>query len=451
MSVSEAQSFLGFVSSLMPAWDAARWASGGPRHHLRHASEVEAAFWSAHQGGAPVATASGNAGVGRSTGYRWLQARFGHLRQDRVSVAAAARVLRLDVDRAAAWEAERRRELAQAERSARAAHHGALVSSLQHAQVLAQPRSRGATQDRHARYWRLIEQGHSNADACAIMSIHPRTGRRIRRRGTPRKRLEQPSGRYLLLVERLQIADLRGQGLSLRAIAAELRRSVSTVSRELARHRDEQGRYQPYQAEHAATQQRRRPRAPKLLADDRLRELVQRKLNLYWSPQQISGWLRVQHPHDPTRVVCHETIYRALIVPGGRCLHSRYTAKLRTGRKLRRSHYDTRSHKDGAVRNMTMISDRPVEVHDRVQPGRPEERAEARHRQDDGGLGVQLEGGSDLGVHVLDADVEGQDAGGELGDDPGGDLLAGEHDVLGAGGGDCPVGELGVAADMAGP
>lgn len=109
MSVAEAQSLLGFVSSLMPAWDAGRLASGGPRHHLRHPSEVEAAFWSAHQGGAPVATASGVAGVGRSTGYRWLQARFTHLRQDRVSVAAVARVLRLDDDRAVAWEAERRR------------------------------------------------------------------------------------------------------------------------------------------------------------------------------------------------------------------------------------------------------------------------------------------------------------------------------------------------------
>ena len=135
------------------------------------------------------------------------------------------------------------------------------------------------------------------------------------------------------------------------------------------RHRDEHGRYQPHQAEQAARQQRQRPREPKLLADPRLRELVQRKLNRYWSPEQIAGWLRATHPNDTDRNVCAETIYRALIVPGGRCLHSRYTAKLRTGRKLRRSHAITRSRKDGAVRNMTMIKDRPVEVQDRVEPG----------------------------------------------------------------------------------
>jgi IS30 family transposase len=369
MTVAEAQSFLGFVSVLMPAWDAARLASGGGRHHLRYPGEVEAAFWSAHEGGAGVASAAAGVGVGRSTGYRWVQSRFTQLRLERMSVVAAARVLRLDASRARTCETQHQRELADAARVTRAAHHDALVSSLQYAQVLAQPRSRRAVQDRHARYWKLIGQGHSNTDACAIMSIDPSTGRGIRRRGAPSTRLEQPSGRYLLLVERLQIADLLGHGLSLRAIAAELSRSVSTVSRELTRHRDEQGRYQPYQAEHAATQQRRRPRAPKLVADDRLRELVQRKLNRYWSPEQIAGWLRVQHPHDPARVVCHETVYRALLVPGGRCLHSRYTAKLRTGRSLRRSHHSTRHHKDGAVRNMTMISDRPAEVHDRVQPG----------------------------------------------------------------------------------
>lgn len=96
---------------------------------------------------------------------------------------------------------------------------------------------------------------------------------------------------------------------------------------------------------------------------------MQRKLNRYWSPEQIAGWLRAQHPDDPTRTVCTETIYQALVVPGARCLHSRYTHKLRTGRALRRSHTNTRSRKDGAVRNMTMIKDRPDEVTSRIEPG----------------------------------------------------------------------------------
>jgi len=224
---------------------------------------------------------------------------------------------------------------------------------------------------RHARYWQLTGQGHSNAQACQIMLVHPKTGRNIRRRGDPNQAVEQAIGvgRYLTLAERLQVADLLGHGLSLRAIAAELGRSASTISRELHRHSDQDGRYQPFQAQQAATQQRERPREPKLLTDGRLRQLVQRKLNRYWSPEQIAGWLRARHPNEPSSTVCTETIYRALIVPGARCLDSRYTAKLRTGRKLRRSQASTRWQKDGAVRNMTMIKDRPVEVTDRVQPG----------------------------------------------------------------------------------
>lgn len=168
------------------------------------------------------------------------------------------------------------------------------------------------------------------------------------------------------MLERLQIADLLGHGASLRTIARELGRSASTVSRELHRHTDEHGRYQPHQAEQAAQQQRQRPRQPKLLADTRLHDVVQRKLNRYWSPEQIAGWLRAQHIDDPARSVCTETIYRALIVPSARCLHIRYTGKLHTGRALRRSHANTRSRKDGAVRNMTMIKGRPTEVQDLV-------------------------------------------------------------------------------------
>lgn len=369
MDVAEAQAYLGVVSSLMPAWDRARVAAGEPRHHLRHAGEVEAVFWSAYRGGAPLLTATGRAGVGRSTGYRWLQTRFLQLREDRVPVRAAARALRLDLDRARAWEADRQQEVARAQRAARAARHEAMVTASRHAQELAQPRASQVRQVRHARYWQLIGQGLSNTEACKIMSVHPKTGRNIRRRGDPSRRLEPSSGRYLTLLEGPQIADLLAHGLSLRAIAAELGRTASTISRELARHSDENGRYQPHQADQAATQQRQRPREPKLLTDARLRELVQRKLNRYWSPEQIAGWLRAQYPHDPARVICHETIYRALLVPGVRCLHSRFTTKLRTGRKLRRSHTNTRSRKDGAVRNMTMIKDRPVEVTDRVQPG----------------------------------------------------------------------------------
>ena len=101
-SVFEAQASLGFISSSMPAWDHARLASDN-RHHLQRPIEVESAFWSAFERGASVRAALGLAGVGRSTGYRWLHRRFLQLREDQVPVRAAALALRLDADRAARW------------------------------------------------------------------------------------------------------------------------------------------------------------------------------------------------------------------------------------------------------------------------------------------------------------------------------------------------------------
>jgi IS30 family transposase len=48
-----------------------------------------------------------------------------------------------------------------------------------------------------------------------------------------------------------------------------------------------------------------------LAVDDELRAMVQDKLELEWSPEQISAWLRLEHPDEPGEHACHETIYQA--------------------------------------------------------------------------------------------------------------------------------------------
>jgi len=135
LSVLEAQESLGFASSLMPAWDHARLVSDN-RHHLQRPIEVESAFWSAFDSGASLRVAMGLAGVGRSTGYRWLQRRFLQLREDQVPVRAAALALRLDADRAARWEGQSATgPLVGAERAGRAAQHDAVLTAARHAQA----------------------------------------------------------------------------------------------------------------------------------------------------------------------------------------------------------------------------------------------------------------------------------------------------------------------------
>jgi IS30 family transposase len=89
--------------------------------------------------------------------------------------------------------------------------------------------------DKQDEFWVVLVGGSTLQAACAAVGVNRRNGP-PRRRPTggriPRK-TAAPSGRYLLLAERLQMADLRLAGATVRAVATELGRSPSTISREL--------------------------------------------------------------------------------------------------------------------------------------------------------------------------------------------------------------------------
>jgi IS30 family transposase len=374
VSVADAQAELGHCTPLAAAWEQTRANRGsGGRHHLALAVDVEDAFWARYLAGDDIDSACRSAGVARSTGYRWLQRRFMTLREQGIPARQIASRLRVPPVRAAAWEAERKRATDRARRDLCNAERRAVRESARHVELLMQPRSRTKAEQREQRYWELMRRGMTNTAACKLLGVSRRTGGLIRQRHrhqtAARAAGQRRSGRYLSLPERLQIADLLALGLSMRAVAAELGRSPSTVKRELDRHRDLQGRYLPRGADHRAQLTRRRPRAHKLVANDPLRMVVQRKLNRCWSPDEISGWLRLTHPEDESMQLCPETIYRALLVPGGQGLHKRYCRRLRTGRRIRKSRWLTRSGHGSVVRDMTMIHARPPEVETKQQVG----------------------------------------------------------------------------------
>jgi IS30 family transposase len=66
---------------------------------------------------------------------------------------------------------------------------------------------------------------------------------------------------------------------------------------------------------------------------------VKAKLEDTWSPQQISAWLRSEYPRRLDWHICHETIYQALYLGRKGGLTRALTAKLRTGRPLRKRWY----------------------------------------------------------------------------------------------------------------
>jgi len=78
----------------------------------------------------------------------------------------------------------------------------------------------------------------------------------------------------------------------------------------------------------------RRPLTGRLARDPSLRDVVQAKLELEWSPEQIAAWLPQIYPERRAWHVCHETIYQAVYYGGTLGLTRQPTAKLRTGRPL---------------------------------------------------------------------------------------------------------------------
>lgn len=151
-------------------------------------------------------------------------------------------------------------------------------------------------------YWRLTLSGVGTVEACRILRIGRKTGYRWRaERGglPPLRRGETVRGtRYLSRFERQRIASLRAQGLGVRAIARRLERSPATISRELRRNlRPHDGGVYDGDLAHARARERAgRQRPGRLAVDAELRALVQDKLGLEWSPEQISAWIRLSFP-----------------------------------------------------------------------------------------------------------------------------------------------------------
>ena len=227
-----------------------------------------------------------------------------------------------------------------------------------------------------ARFWVLMSKGSTLTAACDAVGVNRRTGRRWRQATGGRIPVPEAerSGRYLCLEERLRIADLHVNGTGVRAIAAEVGRSPATISRELACGGSKAGprartRYAPYAAHKQAELRGRRPKASKFDHPE-LASLVQTKLCVKWSPEQISDHLATVFPDRQEMRVSPEAIYQALYVQGRGHLRADLHQHLRTGRAIRRPRRPAAKN-SGKIPDMIMImiSERPAEVSDRAVPG----------------------------------------------------------------------------------
>jgi IS30 family transposase len=172
----------------------------------------------------------------------------------------------------------------------------------------------------------------------------------------------------LSLTEREEISRGLAGGESFRSIALRLARSPSTISREVATNGGRR-RYRACGADKAAVRRMRRPKPSKLATCARLRAVVEGKLELRWSPTQISGWLVSEFPDDPEMRVSHETIYLSLFVQSRGALRKELTRYLRSGHTTRRPKGHTVMNGQGQLRGVLNIRERPAEADDRAVPG----------------------------------------------------------------------------------
>lgn len=256
-------------------------------------------------------------------------------------------------------------------------------------------------------FWMKIAEGMTSGTAAVACGVSPVVGARWfrERGGMPSIQLTPPSDRYLSFTEREEIALLNAQAVGVREIARRLGRDPSTVSRELRRNAATRGGRLDYRASIAqwkAELAARRPKTPKLVADERLRGYVQDRLSgdvrrpdggqvtgpttprwkgrnkprrqdrrwaTAWSPEQIAGRLRTDFPDDDSMRISHEAIYQALYIQGRGALKRELVGCLRTGRALRVPRARSRRRASGHVTPEVMISQRPAEAEDRAVPG----------------------------------------------------------------------------------
>jgi IS30 family transposase len=219
--------------------------------------------------------------------------------------------------------------------------------------------------------WDRWQQGDSLHDIARLFDRpnHTSVRRIFSQAGGIRPRRRTRSRRALTLAEREEISRGIAGDDSIRTIAKQLKRSPSTISREIRRH----GGYDDYRAstaDKAAWERARRPKPCKLVTIPVLKHLVAHKLKQTWSPQQIAGWLKRTYPNDEERQVSHETIYKSLFIQARGALKKELMQYLRTQRVMRKPKATSlKGIGLGGIVNAVSIRERPASVDDRAIPG----------------------------------------------------------------------------------
>jgi IS30 family transposase len=232
------------------------------------------------------------------------------------------------------------------------------------------PKGYGLSEATKDGIWELRAEGLSDREIGRRLGLSRGTvSNHLARTGGIRPRARRRPERCLRFEEREEISRAIARGRSARAIARLLRRSHTTIAREINRCGGRR-RYRAHAADRDAWRRSRRSRPTKLELSPELRRVVAERLREDHSPEQIAGWLRLAYPDNEAMHVSHETIYRALYVQARGALRRELTRHLRRGRSRRYARsQSSMGQGQGKLTGMAMITERPPEVDSRAVPG----------------------------------------------------------------------------------
>jgi transposase, IS30 family len=164
---------------------------------------------------------------------------------------------------------------------------------------------------------------------------------------------------HLTLEERDRIVSLRHQGADQKEIARAVGRAGSTICRELRRNctGDE---YLAGQAQRQAECRRRERPLERKIERPEINTAVRHGLSHGWSPEQIAGRLKEQHPDAPDQHVSAQTIYTWIE-------EDEHSAHWRSFLRRRGKRPNRRKHKPAGVG--APIAERPAVIEERSRLG----------------------------------------------------------------------------------
>jgi len=160
---------------------------------------------------------------------------------------------------------------------------------------------------------------------------------------------------HLTIDNRESIQNMINSMYPITAIAEKIRVHRSTIYRELKRNLC-QGKYISYKADFLSRERRYHTKTRPKKSNRVLLTYLSEKLKHFWSPEQISGRLALEHPKDSTLRISQETIYQLVWdekAAGGSHYHY-----LRFSHKKKKKRYGSKE-KRGQIPGRTFIDRRP--------------------------------------------------------------------------------------------